>query len=112
MGSSVKKLFYYGTESQILALTPSSSQWIDRSFYYPIDKTYFYQAFNGTMKKYGGGDVSLTGIGILLNGKVLGGIKTKIEETDTLEIPENYDYNTFSLIIAGIINCNGQINIV
>ena len=56
--------FKYGTEAQILALTTSSASWVDRAFYYPSDKTYFYQALDGVMKKYGGGGVGVTGIGI------------------------------------------------
>ena len=100
----------YGTEAQILALTVESPDWIEQAFYYPSDQTYFYQLFNGEMKRYGGGEGS--GIGIRLNEAVLGGIKILIEDNDILEIPENYDYNTLALTIDGIVNCDGQINML
>lgn len=104
--------FVLGTDAQILALTPESENWIDRAFYYPSDKNYFYQALNDEMKKYGEGDNESIGEGIRLNEKIIGGVKTLIEENDTLDIPENWDYNTFKLDIDGVINCSGQINIL
>lgn len=109
MGATLK--FIYATEVQILALTPSSNKWVDRAFYYPADKSYFYQALDGVMKKYSG-DATEMGVGVRLNGKVMGVVKTFIEEDETLEIPAKYDYNTFSLSNAGIINCEGKINIL
>lgn len=102
--------FIYGTEAQILALTPESPNWVDRAFYYPEDKEYFFQAVSGVMKKYGSGQGS--GVGIRLNGDLLGGIKTLIEMNDILTIPGNYDYNTYQLDIQGSIECNGQINMM
>ncbi len=102
--------FIYGTEAQILALNEESSNWIEQAFYYPNDQTYFYQVFEGVMKRYAGGESS--GTGVRLNGSVLGGIKTLIELTDILEIPENHDYNTFKLTVDGIVNCDGQINMI
>jgi len=107
MGAVVK--YKYGTEAQILALQPTDAAWVDRAFYYPEDKDYFFQALNGAMKKYGSGESS--GVGVQLNEKYLSGIKTKILNTEILTIPENYDYNTFTLDVEGIINCDGQINI-
>jgi len=102
--------FKYGTEAQILALTPASSSWVERAFYYPSDKTYFYQALNGVMKKYASGEGS--SVGIKLNGRSIGGVKSLIELNDTLEIPENWNYNTFSLDVDGVINMDGQINMI
>jgi hypothetical protein len=111
MGNLVK--YVYGTEAQILALTPADSHWYDKGFYYPSDKNYFFQALDGVMKKYGDGDPAVTGgIGVMLNDKVIGGIKIYLESPDILTIPEYFDYTTFFLHIDGSINCNGQINIM
>lgn len=108
MASTLK--FKYGTEAQILALPITSSSWVNRAFYYPSDKTYFYQALNGVMKKYGAGEDA--GIGCTLNEKIIGGVKPYIEETDILFIPENFDYNTMSLKIDGNVIIEGQLNII
>lgn len=102
--------YFFGTEAEILALEPTDSNWVNQAFYYPTDQDYFYQAYNGEMKLYGSGESS--GIGIRLNGSNIGGVKSIIEDTDILEIPENWDYNTFSLLVNGTINCDGQINIL
>lgn len=110
MGAAIK--YKYGTEAQILALTTDSAGWVDRAFYYPEDKNYFYQALNGEMKVYGAGNVSIVGLGITLNEKIIGGVKTLIEQDDILNIPENWDYNTKTLTVAGEINCYGDINIM
>lgn len=107
-----KLKFKYGTDAQILALTPDSDAWVNRAFYYPSDKTYFYQALDGVMKKYGAGGLGVSGIGITLNDLVIGGVKTLIETNDILEIPVNWDYNTCSLSVEGTINVEGQINII
>jgi hypothetical protein len=104
--------FIYGTEDAILSLSSSSENWVERAFYYPEDKTYFYQALNGQMKRYGGGDIQLLSVGITLDGRTIGGVKTHIEPEEVLDIPVSYDYNTFSLTVSGDINCNGQINIM
>lgn len=104
--------FIDGTEAQILALTPSSSNWVEKAFYYPTDKTYFYRALNGVMEKYGAGDVVAVGVGCTLNGKVIGGVKAFIESDDTLVVPENFDYNTFSMKVDGDIILAGEINIL
>jgi hypothetical protein len=101
--------FKYGTEAQILALTPADSKWVDQAFYYPNDKDYFYQAFQGVMRIYGSG--SGAGVGIKLNGKVMGTVKRVIREGEVLDIPTDYDYNTYTLRISGIVDCRGQINI-
>jgi hypothetical protein len=101
--------FIYGTEAEILALTPDNPKWKERGFYYPNDQEYFYQALEGQMKQYGGG--SLAGVGVKLNGIVIGGSKTRITAAETLDIPTDYDYNTYTLTVEGQINCNGQINI-
>lgn len=107
MAATVK--YYYGTEVEILNIPVDSLNWTDRAFYYPSDKDYFYQAIDGVMKKYGGGGSA--GVGIKLNDVVIGGIKRIIESGEILTIPENYDYNTYSLTVDGIINNDGQINI-
>lgn len=103
-------IFKYGTEAQILALTPTHPAWVNRAFYYPNDRSYFFQALDGVMKKYGGGTTTEVGIGIFLNDLVIGGVKRKIEETDFLNIPEYWDYDVFTLQVDGVINCYGQIN--
>jgi len=100
--------FFYATEAQILALIPSNVNWIERAFYYPEDKSYFYQLLNGVMKKYGDGIGS--GVGITLNDRYIAGVKTWIEPEDVLVIPANYDYNTYTLDVDGVINIDGQIN--
>lgn len=104
--------YVYGTEAQILALIPTDSNWYERGFYYPSDKTYFYQAVEGVMKKYGDTPTLSIGIGVTLNEKVIGGVKVLIENEDILTIPDYYDYNTFTFNIAGIVNCSGQINML
>ena len=101
--------FIYGTEEEILALTPDSPKWKERAFYYPNDKEYFYQALEGQMKQYGGG--ALAGVGVKLNNVVVGGIKTHIQESEVLNIPADFDYNTYTLTVSGIVQCDGQINI-
>jgi hypothetical protein len=104
--------FKYGTEAQILALTPSNPKWVNRAFYYPNDRSYFFQALDGVMKKYGGGTTTEVGIGIFLNDLVIGGVKRVIETNDVLDIPEFWDYDVFTLHVEGIINCMGQINML
>lgn len=107
MGTIVK--FIYGTEAQILELNPDNPKWVEKAFYYPNDKDYFYQALDGVMKLYGKGTSS--GTGIRLNGEIIGGIKRFIENQDVLNIPEYYDYNTYTITVEGQINVNGSINI-
>ena len=105
--------FFTATEAVILALTTASPFWFEYAFYYPTDKSYFYQALGGVLKKYGDGEADdFFAYGIKLNDKAITGVKTLIEETDVLEIPENYDYNTFTLNVEGTVNCEGQINIM
>lgn len=104
--------FFESTEAEILALTSASDNWVEKAFYYPTDKNYFYRITSGVMTKYGDGDTASIGIGITLNGKVIGGVKTLIEQTDTLQIPENWDYNVIKdLTIEGEVFCEGEINI-
>lgn len=110
MANPVK--FIDGTEQQILSLTSDSVNWIEKAFYYPTDKSYFYRIVNGEMVKYGDVDISVTGVGITLNDKIIGGVKNVIEFTDILQIPENYEYNLLTLQVDGVINCNGTINIL
>lgn len=102
--------FKFGTEAEILALPITSISWVNRAFYYPDDKDYFFQALDGIMKKFAGGES--IGAGIKLNDQVIGGVKTLIEINDILDIPENWDYNTFTLNVEGIINCTGKINMI
>jgi len=110
MANTITPEFIFGTEIQILALTNDSEFWFELGFYYPSDKDYFYQIIGGVMTKKC--DSNSTAVGIKLNGSVIGGVKTIIEETDVLDIPLNYDYNTFSLQVDGQINNNGQINLM
>ncbi len=110
MARSVKYIF--GTEAEILVLQPADDEWYEQGFYYPEDKDYFYQILNGEFKKFGGVDDSSIGEGIRLNTKIIGGVKIIIEDGDILTIPESYDYNTSNLLVNGIINCEGQINII
>ena len=116
MGVTVK---YVGSlsEAEILALDSSSDKWYPNGFYYPNDVPalgYFYRLENGVMNPKGkqNGGTAVGGVGVTLNNNVIGGVKTFIESGDTLFIPENYDYNTFSLTAYGVVNCEGQINIM
>lgn len=102
--------FIYGTEAQILALKPVSTNWVDRAFYYPEDQGYFFQARDGVMKKYGAGESS--GVGVRINGDLIGGVKSLIEAAETLTIPENYDYNIHTLNVQGAVDNQGQINLI
>ena len=102
------------TEAQILTLTSSSTLWFEYAFYYPSDSNggnYFYRLENGVMVKKGGG-AGIGGIGITLNGLVIGGAKSLIEENDLLNIPENWEYDAKRLNVKGVINCFGEINIL
>ena len=112
MAGATLEFQFSSSEAKILALTPTSEYWKEQAFYYPDDKSYFYQVRNGVMKRYGGGDIDLIGTGVKLNGLVLGSQKTLVESYDLLYIPELHDYNTFSLSIEGEINNCGQINIM
>lgn len=104
--------FLDGTEAQILALTSDSPNWIDKAFYYPTDQDYFYRVVDGEMRIYGAGNASVVGVGITLNDKVIGGVKNNILINETLNIPENYEYNVYSLDVQGTINNSGVINIM
>jgi len=55
-----------------------------------------------------------TGIGIKINGRVIGGVKKLIELTDILTIPIYYEYNVFasSLDVDGLIENEGEINYI
>jgi len=102
------------SESQILALSETDDLWFEKAFYYPNDyprKSYFYRILDGELYQIGSKESGGV-LGIKLNGSVIGGIKTLIQEDEVLEIPENYDYNTYALDVSGIINCAGQINIM
>lgn len=103
--------FKYGTEAQILALTTDSPNWVNLGFYYPSDKAYFYQVQNGVMKKIGA-DVSVVGVGCMINDKVIGGVKPFIAINEVLTVPEEYDYNTFPMTVDGDIILAGNINIL
>jgi len=105
--------YFYGTEVQILGLTNVSPNWVEKAFYYPSDKTYFYQLVNGVMKKYGDVSGVLSGTGITINGQIMGGVKYKILENNVVDIPENYEYNVVSYLENnGVINNNGKINVL
>ena len=51
------------------------------------------------------------GIGIKLNGKVIGGVKRLIEINDILDIPLHWEYNVSYLEVDGIIDNESIINI-
>ena len=104
--------FTFGTDEQIQALTPSDPLWIELGFYYPADKTWFYQIVGGVLRKYGGGETSEIGVGATINDKVIGAIKTRILNDEVLKVPENYDYNTFFLDMEGSASIEGNINIM
>lgn len=112
MGVSVKYV-NSKSEAEILALTPDDPKWYDQAFYYPNDvpiKPYYYRLIEGVMIPYGVGVVGAAVTGITINNKVIGGVKPFIKETETLDIPEGYDYNTLGLTVEGTINVEGQIN--
>ena len=102
--------FYDNSEAKILELTSEDAQWVDKAFYYPNDKDYFYRLVDGEMKKYGSGEGVSGGVGVKLNSLVIGGVKNVIEAYDILDIPENYEYNCVKLLTYGTINNYGTIN--
>lgn len=106
MADQVK--YKWGTEAQILALTVNDASWVNRAFYYPSDKSYFYQAVDGVMRKYGDG--ASAWVGISINDAVIGGVKRLIQTNETLRIPDHYDYNTYKLTVDGHIILDGKIN--
>jgi hypothetical protein len=61
-----------------------------------------------------GGGGGFGGVGIKLNGQVIGGVKSLIEENEILDIPSFWEYNIFFLDIDGRIDidANGSINIL
>jgi len=103
--------YIYGTDAQILAL--ESSELVERAFYYPSDKNYFYQAISGELRKYGDGDAEIFGgVGAYLNNKVIGVPKKYIREGETALIDQDYQYTIHGeLICEGEIINNGELNI-
>ena len=55
---------------------------------------------------------STLGIGITLNGRVIGGVKRLIESEDFLNIPVYWCYNVFALEVDGTIDNDGEINFI
>lgn len=110
--SSVK--FFLSTESEILALLPTSPKWVNLAFYYPEDKDYFYQIVNGVMRPIGkNASIGLnTGEGVTINGKVMGGVKTFIKQDELVDVPVDYDYNTFSLRVSGQMLITGGLKLM
>lgn len=106
--------FYLSTESEILALDTNSSKWVNLAFYYPNDKDYFYQALNGVMRPIGkNGSLGIsTGEGVTINGKVMGGVKTNIKQDELVDVPIDYDYNTFSLSVSGSMLITGGLKLM
>jgi hypothetical protein len=51
-------------------------------------------------------------VGITLNNKYIAGVKNYIEQNDKLIVPENYEYNVFRFNVDGIIDLDGEINIM
>lgn len=52
------------------------------------------------------------GIGITLNSQVIGGVKRRIETNDILNVPEYWEYNVTQLEVDGIIELDGEINLI
>ena len=98
--------YFFNTEAAILALTPTDEEWVNMAFYYPNDKEYYYRIIDGIMQR------STAGIGVKVNGFLISGSKQKILGNETLEVPEGFEYNTHRLDVDGIINCDGEINIL
>lgn len=94
-----------GTEAQILALTPESPLWKELAYFIATDKNYYYQIINNEMKPYGNGG----GVGIMLNGSVIGGVKSVLSQNDSLIIPKDWEYNSHRLINNGTIANYGTI---
>lgn len=103
--------YYFNTESKILSLLPTDVQWQESAFYYPSDKTYFYQAVGGVMKKYGAPDqpvevvsniVANLGIGNLTDAPAsqdqnIGDIYVAKDTFMILIINENFNYTAVPL---------------
>ena len=111
--------FKEATEAKILSLKVGDASWIERAFYYPTDiEGVFYQVLNGVMRKFdctntgkGSGGGTIDPIGILLNDKMYSGYKMLISNTDTLFVPEDYEYHGNYLTINGLVTCSGIISI-
>jgi hypothetical protein len=72
-------------------------------------------SFTGSFTGDGSGLTNLpsAGVGIKLNNQVIGGVKSYIEESDVLEIPQYYQYNVVgNLVIDGTVNSLGEINLL
>lgn len=67
----------------------------------------------GPLNPPGSNPILNAGIGIKLNGQVIGGVKRVIESNNTLDIPEFWQYNIrgLTLDVDGVIENNGEINI-
>ena len=110
--------FYDSTDEKINALTPASQNWVEKGIYWPRDKDYFYRIVDGILIPIGKGASTAiasgegVGVGIKLDGKVIGGVKSLILQAEELIIPQDWEYNVFSLCVQGVI-CNfGTINIM
>jgi hypothetical protein len=55
---------------------------------------------------------STLGIGITLNGRVIGGVKRLIQTGEILDIPLYWEYNVSNLVVDGVIQVDGIINII
>ena len=53
-----------------------------------------------------------SGIGITLNGRVIGGVKRFIESGEFLDIPLYWCYNVINLDVDGTINMDGEITLL
>lgn len=51
-------------------------------------------------------------VGVTMNGKIIGGIPTKIPVKQTLHIPQDFEFNATKLNVDGDINCDGEINML
>lgn len=50
--------------------------------------------------------------GITVNDKYLAGAKSNITAGETMYIPEEYEHNSVNLIVDGIIDLEGDLNII
>ena len=75
-----------------------------------INKTMISEQFKNRMKTLCG--VLNESVGITLNNKYIAGVKNYIEQNDKLIIPEYYEYNIFRLNVDGVIDLDGEINIM
>jgi hypothetical protein len=50
--------------------------------------------------------------GVTVNDKFLAGSKSLIASDETMHVPEEYEHNSVNLIVDGIIDLEGDLNII